>query len=57
MPHPDPIAFMSSARFDDQHEEGRLSEFRERLSAKDCKNLVTISKLLARSFDRLRMSG
>lgn len=33
MPQPDPIAFMSYVRFDDQHEDGRLSEFRERLSA------------------------
>jgi parallel beta-helix repeat protein len=28
-----PIAFMSYVRFDDQHENGRLTEFRERLSA------------------------
>jgi parallel beta-helix repeat protein len=27
-----PLAFMSYVRFDDQHEDGRLSEFRERLS-------------------------
>ena len=33
MPQPDPIAFMSYVRFDDQHEDGRLSEFRSRLSA------------------------
>ena len=33
MPQPDPVAFMTYVRFDDQHEDGRLSEFRERLSA------------------------
>jgi parallel beta-helix repeat protein len=28
----DPIAFLSYVRFDDQHEDGRLTQFRERLS-------------------------
>jgi hypothetical protein len=28
-----PVAFMSYGRFDDKHENGRLTEFRERLSA------------------------
>src|SRR3989304_7605505 len=28
-----PAAFMSYVRFDDKHEDGRLTEFRERLSA------------------------
>jgi parallel beta-helix repeat protein len=32
MPRP-PVAFMSYVRFDDQHENGRLTTFRERLSA------------------------
>ena len=33
MLQPNPIAFMSYVRFDDRHEDGRLSEFQERLSA------------------------
>ncbi len=33
MPDPKPLAFMSYVRLDDEHEEGRLSKFRERLSA------------------------
>lgn len=28
-----PAAFMSYARFDDQHDDGQLTQFRERLSA------------------------
>jgi len=32
MKEKNPVAFMSYFRFDDQHDEGRLSEFRERLS-------------------------
>jgi len=32
MPKPKPAAFLSYVRFDDEHEDGRLSEFRKRLS-------------------------
>ena len=33
MPAPRPMAFMSYARFDDEHNNWRLSEFHDRLSA------------------------
>src|SRR5580698_107407 len=33
MPKPKPAAFLSYVRLDDEHEDGRLSEFRKRLSS------------------------